>query len=112
MERLFQKNDNEFVCQNCGKKVEKLSYTSRDHCNRCLCSLHVDINPGDRANSCQGLLVPHSCTPSSKKGYIITYKCSKCGQLHNNKSASDDNLDAIFKVMNGLYNKDKYRNIL
>ena len=25
---MFVKNDNEFICQNCGKKVEKLKYTS------------------------------------------------------------------------------------
>lgn len=110
MKKLFQKNDNEFICQNCGNKVEKLKYTSRDHCNKCLCSVHIDINPGDRANDCLGLLVPYSCTPSPKKGYIITYKCSKCGKFHNNKSAEDDNRETLFSVMNGLYNKDKFKN--
>lgn len=103
MEKMFQKNDNEFVCVNCGQKVEKLGYTSRDHCPKCLCSLHVDINPGDRQNDCKGLLVPISCTPSSKKGYVITYKCKRCGKLHNNKTAVDDNLNTIFSVMNGTY---------
>ena len=103
MEKTFQKNDNEFVCVNCGTKVSKLGYTSRDHCTKCLCSLHVDINPGDRQNDCKGLLVPISCTPSAKKGYIITYKCQKCGQLHNNKSAIDDSKKTLFSVMNGSY---------
>lgn len=103
MEKLFQKNDDEFVCANCGKKVNKLGYTSRDHCPKCLCSIHIDINPGDRQNNCKGLLVPISCNPSAKKGYVITYKCSKCGKLHNNKSANDDNLNTIFSVMNGSY---------
>lgn len=42
---MFVKNDNEFICNKCGKKVEKLKYTSRDHCNYCLYSLHVDIEP-------------------------------------------------------------------
>ncbi|MDO4282434.1 MAG: RNHCP domain-containing protein [Clostridia bacterium] len=42
---MFIKNDNGFICKNCGKKVEKLGYTSRDHCNFCLYSLHVDIEP-------------------------------------------------------------------
>ena len=108
MDKIFTKNDDEFICQNCGKKVDKLKYSSRDHCNKCLCSLHVDINPGDRANDCCGLLVPYSCEMSSKKGYVIRYRCSKCGQFHNNKSAEDDSKETIFKIMNGTYNKDKY----
>ena len=50
--------DEEFVCLNCGSKVSKLNYTARDHCNNCLYSIHVDINPGDRLNDCKGTLVP------------------------------------------------------
>ncbi len=50
---MFVKNDKSFICINCGKKVEKLKYTSRDHCNYCLYSLHVDITPGDRENDCK-----------------------------------------------------------
>lgn len=64
---MFKKNDNEFICINCGKKVEKLKYTSRDHCNHCLYSLHVDITPGDRENKCRGLLVPVNVEINSKK---------------------------------------------
>ena len=40
----------DFICENCGKDVEKSSYTARDHCPYCLYSKHVDINPGDRKN--------------------------------------------------------------
>ena len=104
--KQFQKNDNEFICVNCGTKVEKLGYTSRDHCNKCLCSIHVDINPGDRANDCLGLLVPYSCLPSTKKGYVITYKCEKCGKFHNNKTAEDDSFKSILSVINGTYKKN------
>ena len=55
---MFEKKDEEFICVNCNKKVEKLEYTSRDHCPYCLYSLHVDITPGDRLNSCRGKLEP------------------------------------------------------
>lgn len=109
MERMFQKNDDSFVCTNCGAKVEKLGYTSRDHCNKCLCSIHIDINPGDRANTCKGLLIPISATISAKKGYVITYRCEKCGQTHNNKAADDDKQSTLFSVMNGTYNHKKTR---
>ena len=67
---MFKKNDNEFICINCGKKVEKLKYTSRDHCNHCLYSLHVDITPGDRENKCRGLLVPVNVEINSLSFFI------------------------------------------
>ena len=57
-EIMFVKNDSEFTCVNCLKKVEKLKYTSRDHCNHCLFSIHIDVFPGDRANECKGILKP------------------------------------------------------
>ena len=50
--KLFTKNDNSFVCENCNMIVSPLKYTSRDHCPYCLYSKHVDINPGDRLNKC------------------------------------------------------------
>jgi len=103
MAKVFSKNDNNFRCVNCGNMVEKLGYTSRDHCNNCLCSLHVDINPGDRANTCCGLLKPIGIDISSQKGYVIVYKCEKCGKTHRNKAATDDNIETIFSVMNGTY---------
>lgn len=46
--RRFTEIDEEFICENCGKKVEKLGYSCRDHCPYCLHSKHVDKNPGDR----------------------------------------------------------------
>ena len=96
---MFVKNDNEFVCINCGKKVEKLKYTSRDHCNECLYSIHVDIFPGDRKNECGGTLVPINIIETSKKGKVILYKCSKCGSQVRNIVAQDDNIDTIYKII-------------
>ena len=51
--QLREKNlsDEEFICENCQKKVTTLNYTARDHCPYCLCSKHLDINPGDRENN-------------------------------------------------------------
>ena len=94
----FTKNDEEFICENCGIKVDPLGYTSRDHCPNCLCSKHVDINPGDREADCKGLLKPIQVLPDSKKGYIIIYKCSKCGEERRCKAAKDDDLDLLIKL--------------
>ena len=96
---MFIKNDNEFICINCGNKVEKLKYTSRDHCNYCLYSVHVDITPGDRKNNCKGVLVPINIELNSKKGEVIIYKCNKCGSIVKNIVANDDNRDAIYEII-------------
>ena len=98
MDSLFTEIDEEFTCENCGQKVPKLNYSCRNHCNKCLYSKHVDINPGDRAETCHGLLEPIKVEVSSKKGYVIVYKCQKCGAIRKNKSAKDDNMDLIIRL--------------
>lgn len=95
--KKFNMIDEEFICHNCHKKVDKLNYTARDHCPYCLHSLHVDINPGDRANKCQGDLVPISIE-KFKNTYKIIYKCNKCHTIHKNIMANDDNFDLIIEL--------------
>ena len=80
--KRFAKNDAGFVCAHCGKTVLPLGVSSRDHCPFCLWSVHVDINPGDRSNDCGGMMRPVRTDPDSKKGFVITYRCEKCGQIH------------------------------
>lgn len=89
--------DEEFVCENCGKNVNKLGYTARDHCPFCLYSKHVDINPGDRQNNCRGLLKPVDIE-KFKDTYKIIYKCEKCGMEHKNIMANDDNMNLIIEL--------------
>lgn len=96
---MFVKNDESFICVNCNKEVPKLHYTSRDHCNSCLFSLHVDIFPGDRSNDCKGKLVPINVEETSKKGKVIVYKCSKCGQEVRNIVAEDDDKNKIYEIV-------------
>ena len=104
----FQKNDSGFICAHCGKKVEPLGYTSRNHCPFCLYSIHIDINPGDRANTCLGLLRPFRAEPHSKKGYVIFHRCEKCGGVSSCRSAHQakvqpDNIDIIIALTAGEY---------
>ena len=101
--KRFRKNDSGFICANCGYKVLPLIRSSRDHCPKCLYSLHVDINPGDRANPCGGLLKPVSAEPDSKRGYIINYVCEKCSETHRNRAAypadiQPDDIGLIIKL--------------
>ena len=89
--------DEAFICNVCNKNVKPLNYTARDHCPKCLYSKHVDVMPGDRSNSCLGLMKPIGIE-KYKNTYKIIYKCSKCNQLHKNVMANDDNIDTIIKL--------------
>lgn len=93
----FTMKDEKFICEQCNKLVSKLNYTARDHCPYCLYSKHVDINPGDRQNTCLGLLKPIGIE-KFKNTYKIIYKCTKCNKLHKNIMANDDDMNLIIKL--------------
>ena len=59
---------------------------------------HLDIKPGDRLEECHGVLEPIGVEINNKKGYMIIFKCKKCGQIRKNKAAKDDNMDLIIKL--------------
>lgn len=85
-----------FKCQHCGHDTPPLEKSCRNHCNRCLHSLHVDLEkPGDRQNSCKGLMKPEKLEQNRQKGYIIVSRCLKCGAIKRNFAASDDNLEEL-----------------
>ena len=96
-EKRFQKRIEDFVCEHCGAKTKGGGYT--DHCPKCLWSMHVDLNPGDRQSDCGGLMEPVSAE-TKDGGYIIYYRCLKCGLKHRVKAAPSDNLDEILKIIN------------
>lgn len=95
--KKFNMIDECFICENCNLKVEKLNYSARDHCPNCLYSKHVDINPGDRANTCLGLLEPIGIE-KFKDTFKIIYKCQKCNKYHKNVIANDDNMSVIIEL--------------
>lgn len=94
---MFKVIDESFICENCGKQVSKLGYSCRNHCPYCLYSKHVDIEPGDRAQDCHGLLEPIGIE-TNKKGYVIIFKCKKCGEIRKNKVAEDDDMDKVIEL--------------
>ena len=49
-----------FTCKVCGRLCapENTGSQHRNHCPNCLSSLHVDIEPGDRAADCGGIMEP------------------------------------------------------
>jgi hypothetical protein len=93
--RLFQKKVEDFTCLHCGAFVKGNGYTN--HCPRCLWAMHVDINPGDRQNPCQGMMEPISLEPHGQE-YILIHKCQKCGAIKRNKTSTADDFEEILKL--------------
>ena len=96
--KRFTKNDSGFTCANCGREVTPLRYTSRNHCPYCLSSLHLDVNPGDRAADCGGIMDPISAEPDARRGFILTHKCRVCGAIRRNKAADDDDRNKLLRL--------------
>jgi rubrerythrin len=95
--RLFQKRVEDFACGNCGYKVTGSGYTN--HCPKCLYSKHVDVNPGDRAQSCQGLMKPMG-VELDHGSQIIIHKCEQCGFVRKNKADKQDDINQIIALTN------------
>ena len=86
-----QGTNNAFTCAHCGAQVQPLRNGSvRNHCPACLHSRHVDVQPGDRASDCGGVMAPVGIEQSGKKGWVIVHRCLKCGHTGRNRAALDD----------------------
>ncbi|UNO47451.1 RNHCP domain-containing protein [Alicyclobacillus acidoterrestris] len=102
--RQFTHRNESFICANCGFSVEPSERSCRNHCPRCLYSVHLDIHPGDRAANCNGLMKPVRVEYNSKKGYQLVHRCLKCGHVSKNIVQQDvlvqpDDREAILRLM-------------
>lgn len=97
-EAKFQRTIEDFKCLNCGEVVKGNGYTN--HCTACLCSLHVDINPGDRLQQCRGLMRPFKV--ESKSGeYIVWHRCEKCRVEKSNRASKHDSFEMLLNIAGG-----------
>ena len=82
-----------FTCRVCGRLVVSAGAGSghRNHCPNCLHSLHLDIEPGDRAADCGGLMDPIAVWVRRDGEWAVIHRCRRCGQLSSNRVAADDN---------------------
>ena len=82
-----------FTCKVCGREVipEGAGSDHRNHCPNCLCSLHVDIEPGDRESDCGGIMDPIAVWVRKNGEWAIIHRCRRCGALSSNRIAADDN---------------------
>ena len=97
--KKFTMIDESFTCKVCGSKVNPLGYTARDHCPKCLSSIHIDNYPGDRNCTCHGILKAIGVEKGKKDTYKIIYQCEKCAMIKRNKMAIDDDMDKIIEIM-------------
>jgi len=95
MAETFKKKIEDFDCEHCGQHMTGDGYTN--HCKKCLWSKHVDIFPGDRAETCGGLLEPLGVL---KKGedYILTHRCIRCKAEKTITARPDDNFEALISL--------------
>jgi len=103
-----------FTCCNCNIKVvfsNTLGTAHRNHCPKCLYSLHLDKEfSGDRRASCGGHMRPigltfkkegHDKYGHDKEGELmIIHECSACERISINRLAADDDERAILVLFN------------
>ena len=96
----FTKNQEDFTCVVCGTQVHGNGYTN--HCPKCLSSLHVDINPGDRACACKGIMQAIGLEHRNGRD-IILHRCQSCGFERKNQTSSEDSFEALLALSNGTF---------
>lgn len=97
--KKFTKINESFVCDFCGHENPPAPKTCRNHCQKCLCSLHVDKNPGDRAEECHGKLIPIDIGVRRGEMDTIIFRCQKCGMIRKNKIAEDDDRGMLLAII-------------
>lgn len=95
MDKQFQRTVEDFVCEHCGAHVAGSGYTN--HCPRCLWSKHVDVNPGDRAATCSGMMEPVEVETKGGE-YILVHQCTQCGHRKKNKVVPGDDMQMVIEV--------------
>ncbi len=89
-----------FICAHCGRTVAPpLSGTAhRNHCPYCLCSLHVDVRPGDRRSGCRGLMKAIGVWVQLNGEWSVLHRCDGCGLIRPNRIAADDDETALLAL--------------
>lgn len=89
-----------FECKSCGTLIvpEGAGSRHRNHCPKCLSSIHVDNEPGDRASLCNGLMEPVSVWVRKGGEWAIIHRCRLCGEFSSNRIAADDNPALLMSI--------------
>lgn len=95
--KKFTRTIEDFTCEHCNMLVKGTGYTN--HCPQCLWSKHVDINPGDRAEECGGMMKPVGYQKISNNERVMQ-QCQKCGFDRPCKLQPEDNREVLYTLEN------------
>jgi hypothetical protein len=59
--------------------------------------MHVDVNPGDRAATCRGLMQPIRLL-YERGEFLVVHECVRCGVRRRNRTAPDDDLSTLLAL--------------
>lgn len=96
MSGRFTRRVEDFACGHCARAVKGNGYTN--HCPYCLWSRHVDVFPGDREETCGGLMEPVAALTTGD-AYVIAHRCAGCAVIRHNKSARGDSRTALTALL-------------
>ncbi|MEY3471035.1 MAG: hypothetical protein RLZZ223_385 [Candidatus Parcubacteria bacterium] len=105
--KKFIRQQEDFICINCGHSVIGNGYTN--HCSKCLYSVHVDINPGDRQSECYGLMKPVDVITKGGQPLDLVYQCQKCKIIKNNIINNLDSIETIIAIMRDKVKREMLR---
>lgn len=92
MSEEFTRTIEDFTCAHCGARVQGDGYTN--HCPHCLWSRHVDVDPGDRAADCGGMMAPVQLLYEEDE-FRLRHRCVRCGHERSNRAAAADDLGPL-----------------
>lgn len=98
--KKFTRTTEDFTCEHCGSVVVGDGYTN--HCPQCLWSQHVDVNPGDRAATCGGMMEPVGMVHKDGE-QVIVQTCTRCGHTRKNKRQLNDSTEALIALSQKPY---------
>lgn len=92
----FVRRLEDFTCLSCGQAVIGNGYTN--HCPKCLWSRHVDVDPGDRAEACRGMMCPVNIIKKGKN-LAVVHVCQLCGEERSTKVVPEDEIGDFLSSM-------------
>lgn len=95
----------QFRCARCGHAIDKAAMGTRhrNHCPRCLWSMHLDDEPGDRRCPCRSPMQPIAIEVRRDGEWAIIHRCTGCNLLRANRIAGDDHeLALLFLALRPL----------
>jgi len=95
MSKKFTRTIEDFACEHCGANILGNGYTN--HCQACLWSKHVDKNPGDREESCLGMMEPVAGYKEGQR-FMMNHRCLRCGFERRATLLPEDNFEAFIAL--------------